>query len=246
MVPNVDQDRDFAIKTKPQFHRSGLSFRCEGFWFKANKTSPVRETDYSANNWATTLTQEEASGQNQLHVASVKNFARFMPITIGRDGPNEEVLYITAIDVANKVLTLSENLANTHSSGASVDMDRVFVSESGGVTTIDMVICGQNSNPAIAGADVQFASARVDEAIGWENIETLNATVRVPYSVGASVLGGTMCENVYICHGHDMLENNSGESATALDPNYVLRVTFKGGGAKTEKHVSIKLGIWRV
>lgn len=244
VIPEVDDSRGYPLKVKPQFHRPGQTFLCEGFWFMANKENPVRGTDYSPNNFSTALTQEAASGQNQLVVSSVKNFAKWMPITIDRAGV-AETAYIQSIDVANKTLTLTANLSNTHAAAKTVDMDQVYVTYSNGVTIADFVVMGQNTNAELAGADLQFADAHVDESIGWENVEKVDAYIRVPYAVGSAITAATMCRNVYIAKGVQLMVNNSMESATAIDPNYILRVTFDGGGAKTEKAVAIKLGIWR-
>ncbi len=253
VYPNIDVDRDAAQKVKLQYHRAGLTFMCEGIGLLLNKDgTPARGTDYTPRNWATNLSQEESSGQDELHVDSVKGLAVFQQVTIDRDGDDEESHYITDIDVENKILTLDANLTNAQSDNATVDADQIEVYKSSTATVIDCWITGQNVTDAVAGADFQAGIARIDDSIKWANGDDVHAEIRVPYAVktfhaaGSTVLAKIMCNHVALVKGDLPMRADSEESATALDPDYILRITFTPGEeTPTEKNAAFKLETWR-
>jgi len=245
--PNLDADRDGAMKIKPQIHRAGLSYRTEGLWFKANKQNPVRTTDYSPRNWSTTVKTAANAGDTVIYVNSVKGFGRYREVYFDRSGAGEEHHYITSIDVVNKTITLQEGLTNNQAVGKIVDMDRVIITNTDGKTAqIDFVFTGQNSNSALAGADVQHASAKVRKSIGWKDGDRFDAEVRVSYAVGASVQGVVMVDECYEVEGDEEDITDSHESASAVDPNYFLRIKFiSSEDVPTEKTIRLKIGLWR-
>ena len=245
---SIDEQRADAGRVKLQYHRDGLTFRCEGIWFKANLGSaPVRNTDYSPRNFATTVKTAADAAATVINVNSVKGFAKYQLAWFDRGGAGEESHYITAIDVSAKTITLQEGLTNSQAVGKSVDMDRVKVSYSNGVTTVDFIIGGQNATAALAGADIQFATAWVDETIKLANHDRLDGKVIVPLGVGSEVVGGLMCDETYMVSGIAELHTDSDESASAIDPNYVLRMVFTSAEVSpTPKEISVKFGVWRV
>jgi hypothetical protein len=245
-IGNIDQERDGATKVKLQFHRPGLSFRTEGFWAKVNKADPVAGTDYSPRRFATTLSQAASTGATEIYVASVKGLARYQPITLDRAG-TPETKNISAIDVANKKLTLDAGLGTDYSQGATVDMDRVKVSYSNGVTTIDFILAGQNVTAALAGGDVQSACVHVDDSIEWANGDRFDGEIRVPLGIGSSVAAALVCDECYVARGIYEKVVDSRESAQAVDPNYWMRIKFTSAEqTPTEKVIVGDLGIWRV
>lgn len=245
---NLDADRDYAMKVKPQTHRPGLTFRTEGLWVTVNKLNLARVTDYSPRNWSTTVKTAASAGATTTYVNSVKGFAKYREVYFDRGGAGEEHHYITNIDVVNKTITLQEGLTNSQAVGKAVDIDRVVVTNTDGKTVqIDFTFAGQNTNAAIAGADIQNASSRVKKSVGWADGDRFDGEVRVPYAVGASVQGALMCDECYEVESEDEIITDSHESSSAVDPNYFLRIKFTSGEATpTEKKIRIKIGLWRV
>jgi len=242
-----DADRDYATKVKPHIHRPGLSFRTEGIWFTANKQDPVRVTDYSPRNFATTVKTAANASDTVIYVNSVKGFGRYQQVYFDRGGAGEESHYISSIDVTNKTITINAGLTNGQAVGKTVDMDRVIVTNTDGRTAqIDFIFGAQNATASLAGADVQNASTRVKQSVMWADGDRFDGEVRVPYAVGASVQGALMCDECYEVESDEETIIDSHESASAVDPNYVLRIKFTSGEVTpTEKKIRVKLGLWR-
>jgi len=250
--PKVDEERDRAMKVKLQFHRNGQTFKCEGAGVRLNmSTAPERVTDYTPRNNSVTLTAQAVSAQADLAVSSVKGFSLFQQVTIDRGGV-AETGYIASIDVANNVITLAANLSNTYDIGVTVDADQVEVYKDGDDTIIDYWVTGQNEVTDLAGADFQAGLSMIDEDYGWANGDQIHAEVRVPYASktfqaqGSTVNGGAFCDRMPMCKTIKPMPNDSRESATALSPDYIVRIRFSSGETTpTEKYAVFKLETWR-
>src|SRR3989304_9165458 len=158
-----DPNRDANV-VKLQYHRPNLTYRTEGFWVKVNKANPVRLTDYSPRNWATTVKTSATAGDTAIDLNSVKGLACYQAVMFDRGGGGEEEKTIIAINTTTKTITLSAGLTNDQAADKTVDFDRVKVSHSSGVTTIDIFPAGQNASAALAGCDLQNAKAHPDES----------------------------------------------------------------------------------
>jgi len=247
--PNLDPDRDGATKVKLQMHRAGLNFNVEGFIVTVNKTdAQVDGTDYTALKYTANLSLAATAGDTTIKVSSIWGFARSRTITIS-EGATTETKTIQSIDVATKIITLNSALSNSYTTSATASMNQLTVSYSSGVTTIDYVVCGQNSNSSLAGGDIQKADVYIESGQSFSNFDLIRAKVIVPYWTGASwmdINGPWFCRNLYCVSGMNGLRVDSDESASFVDPNYILRVYVASGDTTpTPKKVCVMLGIWR-
>jgi len=233
-----------AIPVKLQFHRPGQVFRKEGFWVTVNKQNPTRVTDYSPRNRGTTVKTEAAQGATVISVNSVKYFAKYRQVTFDRAG-TPEAHNIVDIDVANKTITLEEGLTNTMAVGKTVDMDMIVVTNTDGRTcNIDVVMGGQASS--LSGLDLQNAKVRPKHSIGWNDADRFDGFIRVPLALGSYVNAAIFCDECYELEGDEESIHDSNESASQIDPNYLLRIVFTSTEeTPTEKKLRFMLGVWR-
>jgi len=240
-----DAERD-GIRFKPQYHRPGQTYRQEGFRVTVNKQDPVRGTDWTPRNRGTTVKTTAAAGTTVISVNSVYYFAKYRQVTFDRGGAGEEAHYITDIDVANKTITLQEGLTNEQAAGKTVDMDMITVTNPDGRTTyIDMVIGGQHAT--LPGIDLQKARVRPPKSHDWAKDDRLDGFIRVPIALNTYVNAVVFCDECYEAEGGEDDAHDSKESASAIDPNYLLRVVFTSAEATpTEKDLTFSLGTWRV
>ena len=240
-----DVGRNASI-VKLQFHRPGQSFRKECIRVTVNKQDPVRVTDWTPRNRSTTVKTAADSGATVINVNSVYYFAKYRQVTFDRGGAGEEAHYITNIDVAGKTITLQEGLTNSQAVGKKVDIDLVTVTNADGRTCIiDYVIFGQHAT--LPGMDLQKAAVRPPKAHDWATDDRLDGFVRVPLALGVYVNAMTFCDECYEAEGGLEDMHDSTESASAIDPNYLLRVVFTSAEASPiEKNLIFSLGTWRV
>ena len=246
VMPNLDVDRDAATKVKLQMHRPGLGFNVEGFVVTINKTN-VAGVDYTPLTYTSNLSLAANAGDTTIKTSGIWGFAKSRTITI-TDGNNTDTKVIQGIDVATNIITLNSALANSYTTAATASMDQVTVSYSNGLTTIDYVICGQNSNASVAGGDIQKSDTYVGGGVGFADLDLVRARIIAPYWIGSwiDISGPWFCRNLYTVSGMNNLHMDSDESAAFVDPNYIMRMyVISGEITPTPKKLSVIMGVWR-
>ena len=244
-----DAERDYATKVKPQYHRPGQNFRMEGFIITMNKADQVDGVDYTALTESTMLSVNATAGDTTITVSDPTMFAKSRTVTI-TDGSNMDIKTIQNIVASTKVITLNSALVSSYDkSNTTVKMDRLTVSYANKVTTINYIVGGQNATPTLCGFDVQYALVDFEDGKSFSNFDRCEARVIVPYWTGASwidVSATWMVKYVYLLNGTTEFRFDSHESATAIDPNYIIRIKFTSGEATPiEKKLSVIFGTWR-
>ena len=248
---NIDPDRDGATKVKPQIHRAGLSFQMESFIVTVNQASQVDGTDYTALKHIASLMASGSVGDTIITVSDVWGFAKARNVVIS-EGATSETKVIQSINIATKQLTLKTALTNSYTTAAKATMDRVLVSYSDvtKITTISYVVGGQNTNSLLSGMDIQYALAHTETGSTFANFDSFQARIVVPYWTGASwieISGPYMARSLYFLNGVNDFTVNANESASFIDPNYMIRMWFTSGEATpTQKKIALSFGTWRI
>lgn len=257
--PSIDEARQFSLRSKLHLHREGLIFQPEGFGFIMGRENIKADGDYTPLAFEAQTTQIANAGATVIYVNDVWGFAYGQPIEIAGN-----INTIMDVDYDESSLTLYSGLPEQLPSGSTVSMDRVrvFYDAQTGKTTVWFVISGHVSIPECAGADFQ-------SGIGWagpweqndpyetldpltdrgfERFDTCCGRVLVPIWVGFWYFypGPYMCRGQRAVDRQPWLEIDARESASAVDPNYVLQIEFWSHVQSPHpKEVAINLKTWR-
>lgn len=244
--PTVDEERDAALKTKPQLHRAELSFQPEGFGFTMNQDNEAG--DYTPLTFETTLDGAVAIDDTVITVDSVWGFSESQELFIDKDEAGEEgPLTILSIDPSAKEITLTSALEAAHDDGVAVSADRIKVNYDSDKkeTTVDFYIGGQNADSCCAGGDIQKGQGRG----AFADFDNCCCRIVVPVWGGSDFIfvnGPYMCRGQYAINGDKEISIDANEAASAIDPDYVLRIIFKSEETTpTPKKSVINLGTWR-
>jgi len=245
-VPGIDVPRDQSVKVKITKQRTGLTFQPEGFWATIWKTDPIRGTDYDPMECLTKLDGAHDSGVTVITVDDVSCFSESMALSIG----SETGLQIRSIDPENDQITLVSATASSHSNDEDVKADRVSVQYSSGdkKTTIKFFMIGQNTDDDLAGPDIQAGCVYCADGFGAK--DKCKGSVYLPYWIGSSfidIFATFMCRGKSLGAGRTNMDIDSGQSASAVDPDYFLQIEFTHEGDTPDaKIVDIDFDMWRV
>jgi len=242
---SVDEARNDAMRVKITKQRTGLTFQPEGFWVTLWK-DPTRLTEYDPMEVTSAINKSGGydSGVTDVVVDSVEDFSESMMLTIGTEDP----IQIRSLDASTNTITLKDSTTFAITDDTVVKADRVSVDYDSDdkKTTIKLFITGQESDPLLAGADIQAGEFHSESALAYG--VTCKGKIMVPYWTGSSfvtVFGAYMCRGKSL-GGKTEMKINAQQSASAVDPDYILQLELTHTGDTPDAvKADVNLDMWR-